>query len=196
MKQVIIDLRQNNGGYPEAAQLLCSYFMKPDVPLSSVQNTIGGLNEFKTLSEAELPVKNRLLENIPVYILTSKDTFSAAEKFTNDMQIAQRATVIGDERTKGGSNPGTFPNCGEYLDREGVLKRLDVCIPTGMTINLENRKNWEGIGITPNIIVSPGEDAQKKALDLIEKKEVSLGSLLPINDSIDEAPFQNANPTM
>ena len=113
VKSVIIDLRQNNGGYPEAAQLLCSYFMKPDVPLSSIQNTIGGLKEFKTLTEAELPVKNRLLETIPVYILTSKDTFSAAERFTNDMQIAQRATVIGDERTKGGANPGTFPNCGE-----------------------------------------------------------------------------------
>ena len=63
---------------------------------------------------------------------------------------------------KGESNPKKKNNRGESLDREGVLKRLDVCIPTGMTINLENRKNWEGIGITPNIIVSPGKELLRK----------------------------------
>ena len=77
-----------------------------------------------------------------------------------------------------------------------MLKRLDVCIPIRTTVNLENKKNWEGIGITPNIIVSPGEDAQKKALELIEKKEVSLGSLLPTSDSKDKIPLQNADPHM
>jgi retinol-binding protein 3 len=181
VKSVLIDLRENDGGSPESAQLLSSYFMNENVELSSIQNTIGepGLCKYYTLPKKVIPEENRLLEDIPVYILTSKKTFSAAEKFANDMQILGRATVIGEERTRGGANPGSFPSWSLYTDIKGQSKLLDVCIPNGQTINLDNKKNWEGIGLTPNIVVSSEEDAQEKALELIEKHETSLGSLLP-----------------
>jgi len=162
---VIIDLRQNNGGSPDSVKLLCSYFMEENVKLSSIQYRDGEESKmtiFKTLPYDVIPKKDRLLTT-PVYILTSSETFSAAEKFANDMQILERGIIIG-ETTKGGANPGTKPSWGEYLDREGQLRSLDVVIPTGETINLNGQPNWEGIGVIPDL---PTDDAMKKVLELI-----------------------------
>lgn len=164
-KSVIIDLTKNNGGSPDSVELLCSYFMEEGAELSSIKSRNGEGSDttiFKTLPYDVIPKKDRLL-TIPVYILTSKDTFSGAEKFANDMQILKRGIIVG-ETTKGGANPGGTLIWGEYLDRMGKLRTLDVVVPTGETINLNGQPSWEGKGVIPNV---PTDNAMKKVLQLI-----------------------------
>lgn len=82
--------------------------------------------------------------DIPLFILISKKTFSAAEDFASGMQSRKRAILIG-EQTGGGANPGfTF----------SVNQRFSIFIPTGRAINPITGGNWEQAGLTPDIKTS------------------------------------------
>src|SRR5947209_4526664 len=101
----------------------------------------------------ELPGKN--LVDKPVYVLTSKATFSGGEEFTYDLKTLKRATIVG-ETTGGGAHP-TAP------------KRLDdhfgIGVPLARPINPVTKKDWEGTGVEPDVKV-PAERALDKALEL------------------------------
>ncbi|MFL9455928.1 S41 family peptidase [Tolypothrix bouteillei VB521301_2] len=79
-----------------------------------------------------------------MYILTSKETFSAAEDFTYNLKALRRATIIG-ETTGGGAHWG---------HRHRINDHFVVFIPTGRPINPITQTNWEGVGVTPDIEVS------------------------------------------
>ena len=91
----------------------------------------------------------------PVYILTSKTTFSAGEGFAYDMRSRQRATLIG-EKTDGGAHPGA-----SYR----LHSHFEVFIPVGRAINPVSEANWEGSGVTPDVLV-PQEQAFKVAYNM------------------------------
>jgi hypothetical protein len=143
---IIIDLRQNGGGSPEMVQYLCSYFFDKKIHLNSLYNRVAdNTREFWTID-----VKGKKMPDIPLFILTSKRTFSAAEEFSYNMQTQKRAVLVG-ETTGGGANPG------------GVFKindQLSIFIPTGRAINPVTKTNWEGVGVKPDVAV-----AADKALD-------------------------------
>lgn len=168
-KCVILDLRENDGGSPDSAQLLCSYFMKPQSELSSIKNRDGSVTTFHTLSADDIAEEDRLLD-VPVYILTSSKTFSAAEKFVNDMRLARPGTVIIGEKTKGGANPGSALSFGKFPDSKGKLRTLDIVIPQGTTMPFKNQLNWERRGIIPDE-QSSASDALETSLKLIEKQK-------------------------
>jgi C-terminal processing protease CtpA/Prc len=84
----------------------------------------------------------------PVYVLTSRMTFSAAEECTYNLQQLQRAVIVG-EVTRGGANPGEIFRLGEHFR---------VFIPNRRSINPITQKNWEGTGVTPDVQL-PAEDA-------------------------------------
>jgi hypothetical protein len=105
-KAIIIDMTENGGGSPYAVQFLSSYFLPEQTQLNTIrsrENDKENIQRFDTLSYKELPKEKRLLD-VPLYILTSEGTFSAAEEFTYDMQVLGRGEVIG-ETTGGGANP-------------------------------------------------------------------------------------------
>ena len=61
------------------------------------------------------------MPDVPVYVLTSNKTFSAAEEFTYNLKNLKRATIIG-ETTGGGAHPGgVMP----------VAERFNMFVPTG-----------------------------------------------------------------
>lgn len=151
---VIIDVRNNAGGFPEMVQYLCSYFISKKILLNSLYNrTANTSREFWTVA-----VKGKPLPDVPVYILTSSATFSAGEEFCYDMQTQKRATIIG-ETTGGGANPGRVFN---------INAELDIFIPLSRAINPVTGTNWEGVGVKPDIIV-PSKDAYAKAIEMIMK---------------------------
>jgi C-terminal processing protease CtpA/Prc len=80
----------------------------------------------------------------PVYLLTSRRTFSGAEEFAYDLQVLKRATVVG-ETTGGGANPGGDVRLDEHF---GVF------LPTGRAVNPTTRTNWEGTGVLPDVPTS------------------------------------------
>lgn len=156
-KSIIIDLRNNGGGTPNAVQLLCSLFMEEGTHLDGIEWRKGDSYQVDTwdaLPYEDLPKENRLLEK-KVVILISPNTFSAAESCANSMRVAKGATIVG-ERSKGGANPGGYEPIGKYFD---------IRIPSGRAINPLQEGNWEGVGIIPDHEVS-AKDALNMAISL------------------------------
>lgn len=158
---LIIDLRFNGGGSPSMIQLLTSYLYGPEpVHLNTFYyRPSDKFSETWTLKE----VKGTRRPDVPVYILTSNKTFSAAEEFTYNLKNLKRATIIG-ETTGGGAHPG-----GNMVATERFL----VWVPSGRAINPITKTNWEGTGVKPDIEVKASDallTAQVKALeDLVAK---------------------------
>ncbi len=103
------------------------------------------------------------LNDKPLYILISKKTFSGGEGFAYDMQARKRAVIIG-EQTDGGAHPGA-----SYR----LHPHFEVFIPIGNPIHPITGKNWEGVGIAPDTLVSAEfalKAAHKMALEEIIKK--------------------------
>lgn len=138
---VIIDLRKCTGGNPATVAMICSYFF--DEEPVHLNNLYWRENEI-TEQYWTLPyVPGRRIVEQPIYILTSKDTFSAGEEFSYNLQTRQRATIVG-EATGGGAHPGS-----PYR----LHPHFEVFIPNGRAINPITHQNWEGVGIQPDISI-------------------------------------------
>lgn len=162
---LIIDLRENHGGAPGMVDVLASYFLSGNFPvhLNDLSWRHGGRTELNQFWALPYVPGDRYL-NKDVFILTSHQTFSAAEEFTYDLQALKRATIVG-ESTGGGANPGWTIGLGDHFR---------VFLPTGTAINPITKTNWEGRGVTPDISV-PKETALNSAhatalQHLLEKK--------------------------
>lgn len=158
---IIIDLRNNGGGNPSMTQLIASYlFTSKPVHLNTFYNKpANSYSESWTFSY----VPGRRMPDIDVYILTSNNTFSAAEEFAYDLKNLKRATIIGGV-TGGGAHSGGNEIAGD---------RFIVFIPTGRGINPVTNTDWEGVGVKPDVEVSAPEamlTAQIMALQNLEKK--------------------------
>jgi len=151
---LIIDLRNNGGGSPQMIQLITSYFYaaQPLIHLNSFYDRPNN-ETTETWTLPEIPGVRR--PDMDLYILTSKETFSAAEEFSYNLKNLKRATLIG-ETTGGGAHPtGSFIATDKYFVR----------VPRGRAINPITKTNWEGTGVTPDVIV----DADK-AFDIAYAK--------------------------
>jgi C-terminal processing protease CtpA/Prc len=157
---LIIDLRNNGGGHPGMIQLISSYFF-PEKPVHLNSFYFRPTNETtETWTLASVPGQRR--PDMPVYILTSKRTFSAAEEFSYNLKNLKRATLIG-ETTGGGAHP-----TGSII----ATDKFYVRVPKGRAINPITKTNWEGMGVTPHIAVSSDQAlkiAHAKALDGLKK---------------------------
>lgn len=155
---IIVDLRYNGGGEPEMVQYLCSYFFDQKIHLNSIYNRLqNATEEYWTIL-----VNGKKMPKVPLYVLTSRRTFSGGEEFAYDMQTRQRATLIG-ETTGGGANPGEMYR----IDEE-----LSIFIPTGTAINPVTKTNWEGTGVRPTIETT-ADQALEKAIELAGKAAAS-----------------------
>jgi hypothetical protein len=149
---LIIDLRQNGGGWPEMVALLTTYLF--DQELVHLNSMYFRQSE-KTQQFWTLPYVpgHRFGGKKPVYVLTSNQTFSGAEEFAYNLKQLKRATIIG-ETTGGGAHPG---------DEFALTPHFLVFIPTGRAINPISQENWEGTGVLPDVAV-PQEEAFDVAL--------------------------------
>jgi hypothetical protein len=140
---LIIDLRRNGGGSPAMVALISSYlFGAEPVHLNDLYWREGdSTHQWWTLPH--VPGK-RFGDKKPVYVLTSKRTFSAAEEFTYNLKNLKRATIIG-ETTGGGAHPG---------GGRRITEHFGMFIPSGRAINPISKTNWEGTGVKPDIDVA------------------------------------------
>ncbi|MCB9839186.1 MAG: peptidase S41 [Phycisphaeraceae bacterium] len=136
---LIIDMRRNGGGQPDGVRYVCSYFFGDEpVLLNSIYDrTTNETEEFWTL--ADLPEKR--FASIPMYVLTSANTFSGAEELCYNLQTRGRATIVG-EVTGGGAHPVMGIDVGEGFS---------IGVPFARAINPVTGTNWEGVGIRPDI---------------------------------------------
>lgn len=147
---LIIDLRDNGGGSPETVALLASYVLDERTRLNDNYYRIDDLTEqnWSTTFVAGKPFGQQK----PLYILTSKRTFSAAEDFSYAMKNLKRATIVG-ETTGGGAHPGRVVRLDAHF---GAF------VPTGRSISPITHTNWEGVGVAPDVAAA-AKDALRVA---------------------------------
>lgn len=140
---LIFDLRNNGGGDPACVQLICSYlFGEEPIHFNDLYfRPADKTEEYWNLKK----VDGKKMPSVPVYVLTSKYTFSGAEEFSYNLKNLKRGTIIG-ETTGGGAHPGGLLP---------VNSNLVIFVPTGRAISPVTKTNWEGIGVTPDYPVKP-----------------------------------------
>jgi retinol-binding protein 3 len=154
---IIIDLRSNGGGVPSMMQLLSSYFFDETPVLLS------DFYERKTDTKTQLyslsNVNGKRSSNKPLYILTSKQTFSAAEAFAYTLKHLNKAILVG-EVTKGGAN---------RTKRINLNDEFTISVPYIQSIHPITKTNWEGKGVQPNIETNENEAFVYAYIDAINK---------------------------
>ncbi len=139
-KAIIIDLRENHGGSPEMVKQVLSYFFAEktrvnDIIVPNRRDTSKGWTD-PTATDG-------ILLRMPVYVLTSSETVSAAEDLAYAMQATKRGTIAG-EKTAGGSHP-----VGPVFLGHGFVAG----IPFAHTYNIHTGTEWEGTGVIPEIAI-------------------------------------------
>lgn len=132
---LILDLRNNGGGFVTTVTQLASYFFADETDLGEFITRFGRSTRRRT-------VKLRNVYREPLIVLVSSRSASGAEIFAAAMQERKRALVIG-------SNPAT---CGCLLGVSRTIKLLD-----GGKLNISDTdyrtalgRRIEGIGVKPD----------------------------------------------
>ncbi|WPO93272.1 S41 family peptidase [Chryseobacterium sp. HR92] len=146
---LVIDLRENGGGENGMVLLFCSYFFDKKTDLYT---TYFRHNNKTVLNSTQPEVSGQKYLHKKIYILTSKNTFSAGEAVAYFLQQYKLAEVIG-EKTGGAANP---------VDHFIIQNQYLLLVPAGKITSLASQKNWEHIGVIPNQEVK-SEDALKAA---------------------------------
>lgn len=155
---VIFDLRQNGGGAPSMVGYLVSAFTQPD---ADIYNTFVGRNGARQERAGVAYPSPRL--DVPVYILVSARTGSAAEGFAYTLQSAGRARIVG-EPSAGASNPGSNIPVGDGFS---------VFVSNAKPVNPITGGNWGGAGVQPDLPSSWDEAlrvAQRDALTTLARR--------------------------
>jgi hypothetical protein len=174
-KTLIIDARENGGGGLDEMNLIFREIFREPTTLvtmdirQAVEERHGSpFGEDPTLRKVEGPAtiirrehfvtpaaQPGPLASARVYLLTSKNTFSAAEHLSLSLKRTGRATLVG-EATGGGAHFGGMVPMGEGYA---------AFIPVGRTFDPATGQSWEGTGVAPDVAV-PAADALARALAL------------------------------
>ncbi|TFH65378.1 MAG: hypothetical protein E4G91_02740, partial [Candidatus Zixiibacteriota bacterium] len=147
---IIIDLRRCGGGEGPNGLLILSYFFREPVHLNSAYTRYTDVTEqIWTLPYVPGPT----MPDIPVYVLQSRRTASAAEGMVYSLKTRRRATIVG-EKTRGAANMIDEINFPELS--------ISVAVSISRVFNPITGTSWEGVGIEPDIDI-PAEKALQAA---------------------------------
>jgi retinol-binding protein 3 len=154
-RALIIDLRYGIGGSPDMLTYIAGHFFKEKTHISDIYIRSENVSlPYWTQPDSS----NGRLTEIPLYIITSYKTFSAAEGLAYALQQLKRATIIG-ETTRGGAHTVTYRPLSSGFVSD---------IPFGRAVSPVTKTNWEGTGIKPDVQVPADiapETAQLKIID-------------------------------
>ena len=153
---LIVDLRDNGGGDPAMVAYVSSYLFSKRTHLNDLWTR--RTNETREYWTRDVP-GNRFGDQKPVFVLTSRRTFSGAEEFSYNLKSLKRATIVGE--TTGG---GAHPVSGQRVDTQ-----FTIGVPFARAINPITKTNWEGTGVEPDVRV-PASEALATAQKLVAKK--------------------------
>jgi len=153
---IIFDLRDNKGGHANMIALISTFLFDKPTHLNDFYNR----KENTTTQYWTLPyVPGKRLADKPVFVLTSKRTFSGAEEFAYNLKNLKRATIIGE--TTGG---GAHPVSDHRIDNHFMIR-----VPFARAVNPVSKTNWEGTGVEPDIKV-PADQALDVAKRMAEEQ--------------------------
>jgi carboxyl-terminal processing protease len=154
VKGLVLDLRNNPGGYLDGAVYIASEFIKSGTVVSQV-------NSDGTKQDYSVDRQGRLI-TIPMVVLINKGSASAAEIVSGALRDYKRATLVGE----------TSFGKGSVQTPEDLPDGSSIHITTGRWL-LPNGDSISKKGITPDIVVAMDtvnatSDAQlEKAVDLL-----------------------------
>lgn len=154
-KAIILDLRNNPGGYLNTVAPIVGQFIAPNVIVKERYKD-GKIDEIRSTEAPTLP-------NTPMYVLVNAGSASAAEIVAGALQDYERATVVGQKTFGKGSVQELFPL------KAGSALRLTIAewlTPKDRQISKK--------GIEPNVAVEGDKTVDSdpvlaKALELIGK---------------------------
>jgi retinol-binding protein 3 len=137
---IIFDLRENGGGDPKMVAFVSSYLFAERTHLNDLWTRKGDVTEQYW---TEPYVLGKRLDGKPAFVLTSKNTFSGGEEFTNNLKVLKRATIVG-ETTGGGAHP---------VRGHRINEHFGIGVPFARAINPVTHTDWEGTGVEPDVKV-------------------------------------------
>ncbi len=142
---IILDIAGNGGGAGEAVQALVGYFLPPDGRvLMNFHDTFEGKdNATRVIDKLDGP----RLTGIPLYVLISGRTGSAAEEFTAHARYFKLGTLVGSNTAGAANNDHVFPVAPFFVQS----------ISTGRPEHPVMHGNWERTGLAPDIAAAPGQ---------------------------------------
>ena len=184
---LIIDLRRNGGGDPSTVTLLASYLLKERTHLNDMYYR--PTNRTEQMWSSDVVMGERFGHEKDVYVLTSKNTFSAAENFSFVMKNLKRVTIVG-ETTGGGAHPGEVVR---------LHPHFDMFVPRGRAYDPATNTNWEGAGVTPHVPVKAADALKVAQVTVLKKKAAAAkdpGVLLDLNRRIAAVKAQDTSGIM
>lgn len=159
---LILDLRNNFGGRAAMAKEIAGYFFDQPQRTGRSYNRIDNKwNEDWVGGQPEITKDVSL--SMPLYILTSERTFSAAEGFAYNLKHLKNAIVIGDT-TRGAA----------HTTRSFALGNGFVgFIPFTRGEHIVTNTDWEGTGVIPDIPI-------REELSLLKTQELILKNKLSV----------------
>ena len=100
---VVLDLRNNGGGYLREAVAICDVFLPADKVVVTTRSRMGPDDVYRTRNKALVP------EDIPLSILINEYSASASEIVSGALSIHGRATTVGARTYGKGSVQNVFP---------------------------------------------------------------------------------------
>ena len=94
---IVLDLRSNGGGDAEAMADIASLFLEDGINLGKFADRSGASFELQTFSKRMWRIPRLSQIKLPLVLLTSESTSSAAEILVAALQAKRRARVIGTE---------------------------------------------------------------------------------------------------
>lgn len=152
-KGLIVDLRNNPGGFVDAVRYSVSEFLPKGAIVFQEQERSGRKSQFKVNREGRL-------FDIPMVVIVNEGSASSSEIFAGAMQDNDRAQVVGT-KTVGKGVEQKLINLSDGSMLQIVFQKW--LTPSGRNIT-------EDEPITPNHEVEDNEEQEKKALELLLSK--------------------------
>ena len=153
-KGIILDLRNNPGGLLDQAVGTVNLFVDSGIIVSQKGRVKSENREYKA-------TQNGTYKNIPLVVLVNGGSASASEIVSGSLQDHKRAVLVGEKTFGKGSVQVILP-----IDKNEAL-RLTIAryyLPSGRTI--------QAVGVTPDIIVHPGEIKVKEDEFMLKEAEL------------------------
>lgn len=180
IKGIVLDLRNNPGGLLNQAVELVDLFVDEGIIVSQKGRVESDNAEYKA-------TKAGTLTKIPLVVLVNGGSASASEIVSGALQDHKRAIIIGEKTFGKGSVQAVLP----VVDNEAI--RLTIAryyLPSGRTIQAE--------GVTPDLIVYPGEVPHKNNEQSLKEKDLKKhleGELKKAEDTKPETKEKDKNKT-
>ena len=158
MRNLIIDLRGNRGGYMQTAIMMVNEFLPAGQLVVYTEGRKSPREEYRTDGRGSF-------QHLPLIVLVDEGSASASEIFAGAVQDTGTGTIVGT-KTYGKGIVQSFFNL-----RDGSMLRMTTAnyyTPGGTNLN--------GTGITPDVTAEAGDDPKAdpqfdKALELIRSEK-------------------------